>query len=75
MCYNLLQGSPNISLVIRTALSLSAEVKGIELEGKISRGTLICPFKLKISADGQSFEGTLAAWGNLIESLKGKRKK
>ena len=54
---------------------LSAKAKGNELEGIINRGTIICPFKLKISADGQSFEGTIAGWANILGWIKGKRKK
>ena len=55
----------------------SAKVKGNQLEGRITnRGTEICPIKLKISADGQSFEGTIAGYrGNMVGWIKGKRKK
>ena len=55
--------------------NLSAKVKGNQLEGRLTRGTQIMPIKLKISADGQSFEGTIAAWANIIQWIKGKRKK
>jgi hypothetical protein len=54
---------------------LSAKVKGNQLEGRVTGGTQIMPIKLKISADGQSFEGTIAAWANVIQWIKGKRKK
>jgi hypothetical protein len=56
---------------------LSAKVKGNQLEGTIThRGTEICPIKLKLSPDGQSFEGTLAGYrGNMVGWIKGKRKK
>jgi hypothetical protein len=57
--------------------SLSAKVKGNQLEGTIThRGTEICPIKLKLSPDGQSFEGTLAGYrGNMVGWIKGKRTK
>ena len=54
---------------------LVAEVKGNELKGMISQRTINCPIKLKISADGQSFEGTFVGFANRTEWLKGKRKK
>ena len=57
--------------------NLRAEVKGNELKGSITnRRTEICPIKIKISADGQSFEGTLAGYrGNIVGWIKGKREK
>ena len=54
---------------------LSAKVKGNQLEGRIKWADSSSPIKLKISADGQSFEGTLAGWANIIGWVKGKRKK
>ena len=54
-------------------VDLSAKVKGNELEGRIYWGAESSPIKLKMTADGQSFEGTIAGWAMIIGWIKGKR--
>ena len=69
------QGNRIKSAEASSFVDLSAKIKGNQLEGRINWGSDSSPIKLKISADGQSFEGTLAGWGNIIGWVKGKRKK
>lgn len=53
---------------------LNGNVKGMQLKGKIIQNNVNYHFTIKISSDGQSFEGKLEGWGNTTEWLTGKRK-